>query len=112
MKKRRKIIIVTIILLIFLFFIIPYVKVECATLLHGDEFSDLYTETHMKDDISYLKVMGYDKKSASIYYVEKEHKGAILCEFTKQGGEWRLNVWKTIWSKSGSADGFIWPYYR
>ena len=112
MKKRGKIIITSIMLLLFLFFIIPYAKVEYSTLLHGDEFSDLFAETHMMDDISYLKVMSYNKKSASIYYVEKEHKGAILCVFSKHEGAWKLNTWKTIWSKSGRADGFIWPYYR
>lgn len=33
--------------------------------------------------------------------------------FCKADGEWILERggWKTVWSKSGNADGFIWPYF-
>jgi hypothetical protein len=66
----------------------------------------------MIDDIEYFKVMEYSKTSAHVYYVTKNRTSADLFTFSKKDGQWVIEKWTTIWSRSGSADGFIWPYYR
>ncbi len=50
------------------------------------------------------------KDFARVYYVGGT--GDILT-FSKVDETWELehNGWETVWSKTGSADGFIWPYF-
>ncbi len=108
-KKRIK----WIVLLIFLAVLFsPYLKVEYLTWRHGDEFTDGYQQTNMIEEVEYLKVMGYSDTNAKVYYVLGDHAAAVLITFVKQGNQWVMDIWEAIWSRSGSADGFIWPYYR
>lgn len=108
-KKRFSALIVFTVLL---FAIIPYGKVEFLTWKYGGEFKNLYKQSSMMDNIAYLKVMHYSKTKAEIYYVQGEHLGANLYTFKKNCDKWELDSWRTVWSKHGSADSFIWPYYR
>lgn len=108
-KKRFSAIFVVI---VFLFVLIPYVKVEILTWKYGQEFKNLYKQSAMMDQIAYLKVMYYSETRAQIYYVQGEHLGASLYNLKKNNDKWELDSWSTVWSKHGSADGFIWPYYR
>lgn len=112
MKKKRIIIILTIIISFFvLFWLGSFIKCEILTARHGQEFSELYKLTNMIDKIDYLKVMEYSKDNARVYYVTENSFGNMI-SFVKYNNNWDMVNWETIWSKSGSADGFIWPYIR
>ena len=108
--KHKKVI--GILIVIVLLIIFPYMKAEWLTAQYGNEFDDLYKESHMLDSISYFKVMKYSEMEAEVYYVQGEHLGADLFTFIKDNNQWKLDSWETVWSKYGSADKFIWPYYR
>ncbi len=110
MKKR----IFTIILLsAFIAGIVPYVRVEILTLQHKSEFSKLYNTNGLITEIEYFKVMNYSKQSAKVYYVTSGKKAGFLYNYIKSNEEeWQLESWDVVWSSSGSADNFIWPYYR
>lgn len=97
---------------ILLILVVPYIRVEILTWKHGSEFSTLYRLTNMIDDIDYFKVMNYSDTSASVYYVTSNRSAGGLVTFNQQDGQWVLEKWKAIWSKTGSADDYIWPYYR
>lgn len=67
----------------------------------------------MIDSIEYLRVLNYNKKksTAKVLYIAAEHSSANIFYFKKKNGLWIMDSWDTIWSKTGSADDFIWPYY-
>ena len=90
----------------------PYIKAEFLTRQHGNEFQELGQLTGMIDAIVYHRVLDYTDEHATVFYVSKGHVAGNLVEFSRQGNEWILSEWRTIWSTSGSADGFMWPYYR
>lgn len=111
-KKKRIIIILIIIISFFvLFWLGSFIKCEILTARHGQEFSELYKLTNMIDKIDYLKVMEYSEDNARVYYVTENLFGNMI-SFVKYNNNWDMVNWETIWSKSGSADGFIWPYIR
>lgn len=109
MKKKK--IIIVIILLLLIAAAIPYIKTEYLSYKHGTEFSDLYKQTGMIDDIEYLKVLDYNENSAKVYYIGKNHHDGNIVYFENQNGQWLLKSWETIWSKTGSADSFYYPFY-
>ncbi len=88
----------------------PYVKNELLTFMYGKEFVGLQKSTNMIDKVDYLKVLDYFDNCARIYYVGKESSGNLLL-FQKNNGRWQLTRWETIWSVSGSASKYIWPYF-
>lgn len=110
MKKRIIFICACICVLVLL--IIPYVKVEILTFLHEDEFTNLSEDIAMIDGIEYYKVMEYTEDEAQVLCVSEGHGSTNLCRYEKRGNSWRLDEWECIWSKTGSADSFIWPLYR
>ena len=59
MKKKS---IKLIIIVVFLVIILPYLFVECNTILFGDEFKNEYKQTNMISDIKYYKVFYKTKK--------------------------------------------------
>lgn len=69
--------------------IVPYIKVEILTLLHGKEFSGLEQQTNMLAESEYFKVFAFDKEYlAQVYYVEKIIRPEIcllLLKKTKNG---------------------------
>ena len=34
-----------------------------------------------------------------------------MLNFELQDGVWVETHWDTVWSRSGSADGIVWPYW-
>lgn len=96
----------------FIILIAPYIKVEVLTWQHGSEFASLYRQGNIIDEIEYFKVMEYSEASAKVYYVTGNRSAGILITFIQQDGKWVIEKWDAIWSKSGSADDFIWPFYR
>lgn len=91
--------------------IVPYARVEILTNKYGDQFQDLYKQTNIISDIEYLKVLKYENDSATICYISREHQSSNVIIFVRQNEVWTLDSWDTIWSKTGTADGFSWPLY-
>lgn len=126
--------IVLLILLPFLIYcLIPYFKANILTTKYGAEFLSLYSKNGFYNDIEYLKVFQYRNEKAGIIYlykddlkkeldilnddyavvlyIEENHSSAALFIFYDSNGKWELSSWDVIWSFSGTADGFMWPYY-
>lgn len=109
--KKIIIMIAVVIAIVVLFWIGSFIRCEILTAKYGQKFSELYELTNMIDKIDYLKVIEYSGDSACVYYVTKYSFGNMIT-FVNHDNNWDMANWETIWSKSGSADGFIWPYIR
>ena len=116
-----------------LFIFRPYYSVNSLTKKYADEFSELYRDNGFYEDIEYLKVFKYRNEEVNIQclnnkklknrlnnlnddyavvlYIEKNHSSASLFIFYDVDGQWELLDWYLVWSYSGTADGFMWPYY-
>ena len=44
--------------------------------------------------------------------VSEEFRNGNILTYKKENGSWYFDRWETVWSRSGSADGFVWPYIR
>lgn len=111
MKKFVISIVSILVLCLLLVWIVPYIQCEILTAKYGDEFMDLEKSIQMIDEADYLKVLEYSETFARVYYVSDT--GGDILTFCKTDGAWNLerDGWETVWSKSGNADGFIWPYF-
>lgn len=107
-KKSILIIIVCVAFLLLLFS--PYIKAEILTVKYGDEFDGLQKQTNMLSDAEYYRVVSYSLDTAKVFYVS--NSGDLLTFKKDSAGAWKYSGWKTIWSDSGSASEFIWPYYH
>ena len=113
MRLRKKhILAIAILLCLVLAVAVPYGRVEYLTARYGAEFSRGYCQTGMVDAVAFWKVMEYQADAAQVYYSLPDGAGGILLHFVRDGGGWSLRTWEAVWSSSGSADGWIWPYYR
>lgn len=108
--NKMNIVCFAIILLLFTV-IFPYAKVEYLTLQHGQEFVGLEQQVNMINQSKYHKVFVYDRDIAQVFYVS-QNSGNMITFIRNENKDWVLSSWNTIWSKTGSADEFIWPYYR
>lgn len=104
--KKRKVVFLVILLIVFF----PYLKAEYLTARFGNQFYGLEQDTRMLDPAKYYKVISYSENYAKVYYVSDYSRDLIL--FEKENGQWVRYEWRTVWSKTGSADEFFWPYYR
>ena len=112
MNRILKFIIIfaVVILLLILFF--PYVKAEYLTAKHGIEFENEYKQIGWIDSLEYFRVIDYESERATVFYVEKNHNTGWRIDFVRIENSWIKDVADCVWSKSGSADNFCWPYYR
>lgn len=97
------------ILLAFLFY--PYLQAEILTWQHGPAFKDGYQQTGLIAEVEYFKVIKHSTTTAEVFYVSKDHAGGNLLIFSYEENQWQLKRWSAVWSKTGSADGFMWPFY-
>lgn len=120
---------ITPIIIFLVFWIGTILYTEILTFQHGDTFRIIVEEDTWYEgfgDIGKIKVLSYSDTSARVYCVwinrsngiegieaESRLGGAIL-KFEKVDGKWRIIESETewIWSSTGSADGFMWPYIR
>lgn len=90
-----------------------FVKCEVLTNRYGSEFAEAYRENTMLCEPEYWKVLEYSEDFARVYYVGEDRCYGNILTFKKVNGEWKYDTWEaTVWSKTGSADGFVWPYIR
>lgn len=86
-------------------------KCEYLTAKHGHEFEIQISQYTMVSSYDYLKVLEYDDNHAKVYYVERFAGGDVLY-FERDASAWHFSKWETVWSSTGSASEFIWPYIR
>lgn len=96
-------------LIMMIFWIASIVKCEIVTNQHGDEF----LRFEEVSTASKFKILTYTDDFARIYCVNFNKSNGSVHNFVRQNDSWKYNAWEDGgWSKSGSADGFIWPYIR
>ena len=101
-------ILIVFVLLLVIFF--PYLKAEVLTFQHGSEFEGLEQQTKMLAEARYYKVLSYTENTATVFYVSDT--GDLITFRRDSQGNWQYTDWVTIWSNTGSADEFYWPYYH
>ena len=113
MKKKIWTLLLAICVAFVLFWAISIVKCEIQTHKYGAQFAgkeQLYTMLRPSEQ---CKVLQYTQTNAKVYYRTPGSGGDVLYfERDDQSGEWHFVRWETIWSATGSADGFVWPYIR
>lgn len=110
MRKLVKIACIALPVCFLLSWTVPCLYYEILTFQHGNVFVGLQKNTNMIDEVDGLKVLTYSDSRARVYYIGDT--GDILT-FHKVNGFWELEDggWVTVWSKTGGADGFVWPYF-
>lgn len=100
-------------LMLAIFWFSSLVKYEYLTVCYGDQFTNAYSEHTMLATPDYLKVLSYTDSSAKVYYVKRGAGGNILTFVRSDNqSEWQFAEWITVWSETGSASDFVWPYIR
>ncbi len=116
MKRTKKILTVTVVLLISAFVLywgIAIINCEYMTYRYGQQFEDAYIGHTMFQKPDYHKVIHYTETTAKVYYANYGKGGDVVYyERENPDSEWTFVKWITVWSASGSADDFIWPYIR
>lgn len=110
MKKvfRIRIILIIFIIGLMIFWIGSILKCEILTVSLKEQLINL-DDGWAKN--GKFKVLNLGDDYALVYW-SCEYSGSTF-SYIKENGEWKFNrCEKTIWSKHGSADGFIWPYIR
>ena len=102
---KKKLVLVVIIL----FICFSYGKVEFLSL----KYSDLFKNNHnnMIQNVDYCKVLKYGNDKAEVLFISDNHGNKDIVFYEKIDDIWTETCWKTVWSSSGTADGFIWPFY-
>lgn len=105
-----------VLIILIVFIIISYLYVEILTYKYGMQFAHLYDASSWIENCSSHKVFKYADDEADVYYEafnpnEKKVSATFMYHFKRVNDTWMLDSWECIWSRTGSADGFIWPYY-
>lgn len=112
-EKSMKRYVKKIFLVIFIGFILFWggsvIICEIMTTQHGSEF----LEFKEISTASKFKILTYTDDFARIYCVNFNETNGSIHNFVKRDGNWVYNNWENgVWSKTGTADGFVWPYIR
>ena len=114
MKKR--LILLLILVLLFEPWIVALIHCEILTAKHADaDMLEAVNAHQAYMEIDTLKVLDYKPYSYCKVYGKSESSGNVFVlvhNFDEDQSGWNVVHWDTIWSKTGSADGFIWPYIR
>ena len=109
-NKIMKHIPLIIILAVLAFWLFSILWVEAQTAIHMDEFNYPDDIASMSGDVDYLKVLKYSDY-ALVYFVSGDHSVGNTAQFRYINNQWEFYKWNdTVWSKTGSAEGFVWPY--
>ena len=115
MKKiafHKKIVLLGMVCLL-LIFLLPLAKHAILTQLYSHEFEELYvtigTFYGPIEDNEKVRVLSYSNNSARIY-ITSHYSGSVHV-FFRNGEMWEQQSSVDLWSRYGSADDFIWPYF-
>ena len=84
---------------------------EYLTVRWGEQFWDRWQEVSFLAQPNRWKVLPYTPTSARVYY-SNDGVGIVFAFIRDEERTWTCGSWDTVWSSSGSADGFVWPYIR
>ena len=88
------------------------IRCEVLTTQHYDEFCDAYRQNAMLGDMEFFKVLEYEPCGvAKVYYVSQGKMAGNVLTFYYEDGNWNEVSWNTIWSKQGTADHIVYPYF-
>lgn len=111
-KKMIRWFVLSPIIIFLVIWLFSLAKCEVLTIMHGNEFSEIYKENTMIGEIDYLKVLNYSDNFARVYYVSEDRSSANILIFIRESDVWKYHAWETtVWSSSGSASDVIWPYW-
>ena len=94
-----------------LIWIFSLIKCEVLTYKYHDDFEYAYQENDMLGNMEYFKVLSVSKDTARVYYVSENMSSAHVLYFENIDRQWKEVEWHTVWAKSGSASGVIFPYW-
>ena len=116
--KKIKIVVLVIISAFVLYWIFSIAMCEYNTCKYGEIFRntkihDIGGEGYLND--CNIKVIKYNKDYAKVYAVfeNAQNEVGLVYYFVKtENGDWVFDYYDAVYSTTGSADGFIWPYIR
>lgn len=114
--KKLKISVLILIGVFILFWICSIAVCEYNTYQYGEIFRrikihDIGGERYL--DHCNIKVINYGEDYAKVYAVLENDEAGLVYHFVKnESGDWMFDCYDTVYSKTGSADGFVWPYIR
>jgi hypothetical protein len=89
-------------------------KCEILTIKYGKEFYGLEVE-ETENKAETMKVLKYNDNLAQVYYKNyypsRDNVIGTVFTFRRQDRKWIQTEWETKWSKGGSADERVWPYF-
>lgn len=96
--------------------LVSLIRCEILTAkFNGNELISVCEENNMIGEIDTLKVLEKNPFFFLKVYVRNEQGGHVMLlekDMNTIQKQWKIAYWWTVWSKYGSADGFIWPYIR
>ena len=116
--KKIKIVVLIIISAFVLYWISSIAMCEYNTHKYGEIFRntkihDIGGEGYLND--CNIKVIKYNNDYAKVYAVfeNTQNEVGLVYYFVKtENGDWVFDYYDAVYSTTGSADGFIWPYIR
>lgn len=95
-----------------------------VTELHRDEIENMKPLLSYGEPLEYdwYRILSYSETEIEIYFVQKGYNskyevdyalGGIVTYYHDSDGKWHYR-WSNdyLWSTSGTADNFIWPYWH
>lgn len=113
--RKKSAIVCVIILLVLEPWLVSLIHCEILTAkFSSNELIAVCEENNMIGEIDTLKVLEKNPFFLKVYVKNEQGGHVMLLEKSMNTIEesWKIVYWWTIWSKQGSADGFIWPYIR
>ncbi|MCL2611346.1 MAG: hypothetical protein FWE02_06690 [Defluviitaleaceae bacterium] len=130
-KKYIKKTILVILIGFLIFWLGSLAHVWFLTASHGEVFKEIIVNDDWFGtfrEINRVRVLEFSEDFARVYFssIRGTHEtdtlsrdfrprtrlGGELLHFRKRDGEWHIVFWDTIWARTGTADGFIWPLIR
>ena len=91
-----------------------------AELLHCEYLTAQYADDALRGacqqhygygTLEKYKLLDYSKWGFAKIYAADGQSGYVFI-LTSDSENWQVVNWYTVWSKQGSADGLVWPYFR
>lgn len=111
MKKHIKRLPLAIVLVFIVVWGASLLKCELLTNKYHGELEYAHIENTMIGKVDSFKVLECDGEAAEVYYVCNNNNSGNVLKYKKEKDQWKETSWDCIWSKQGSADEMLWPYW-
>ena len=118
MRKIHKIIFLSFLILVifvFIFWLFSIIICEFNTRKYSDVINNsdnVKAVSEFIGEYESAKVLSVSNNEMQVYYIEKNYNYASIILYKKFNDNWKVAYWgKCIWSKEGSADDVVWPYW-